>query len=595
MDILGFTSKNQINNVFAIYAAVMIFVSIITVSIKIFMNKTNSEKRVEAMKGLLFVVLGVAIVSSGVFITQLVTTNLDNVMVDTAHPEGTNVIYSEDFAQSTSDPGWLMGTIIDMGQGFVNIVDDIRTSIIGEDLSLMEMILQGSTNPLMNMNVWLDGTGITYYALTTSFAFLILLYGVLRIGILTIKGAVNDTVRTEAKEQATLLIECLLLMIMLPTIVDLILDLTGTVLDGISNYTYNLGSSSFATFDGAAAGLVGITVQLYIMYLETKLWVILLLRMVLINVFYIFAPIAIALSGANKSFTSTTMWFNVMLKYLLLPVYYGFAIMIISKLRYVLPNGENPIVLIILLGSMFSIVNILQTLVQMRSVGGGGSGGNLNAGGAGMIAGAAMAMTAVMRMGKGNGGSPPSVSQGGGGSNTSTKAGFKQIGKALSNSKGGKAVSNNSKVQSAVAKIGQASARVASVASNASNSFGGQMAGGAFKVGKAVATSAPVRGVAGAAVGVGAAVITGNGGVGAALGMGTNQMMKPGRSKVSGSPDKLGSPKPSDSDRVFLKTPNNNPSSHKTAGSASIPSGIQGRVARPSYASSPNKRFNNNR
>lgn len=526
------TEWDTLQSIVIVYAAVMLFLGLVATGIKIAINKADSDKRVDAMKSILWVVLGAIVVINAMAFAGILTRDLHQTVETVGHPvENTTMSGGESFEYDPSDEGLIVSALLDAGGLFVDTAISIRDSIVGEELSLMEYLFD-NTNPLVNMRV--PGSGSDLYAVMVGYSFIIYMYGFINIGVTLMKSPISSQARIEAAEQGRLLISASIMTILAIPTFQLLCIVTDDLLSIVNGGIGDIGSSAINGFNRDTAGLTGIIAQMYMAYLEFKIWLIFMSRAVVINVFYVLTPLAFAIYGANRNFETTAAWFNVMIKFIFLPFYYALILLVITMILNQMPNGDNPVVIIVLYGTVFSVANMIKTMFQLNSIGGRMQ-QDANTGGAGLMMGAGMVMMATMRGGKRGGGVVNAAKNITSKSSGNISKGASTLSNALKNTSIGSKVANSSSVQKMTDQLGKIKSGASNVMSHVANSTEAQVIKGAGQVVAGTLGSKPVSAATAIALGATAGAvggIMGGPGVGIAAAAGVGKGVSGGLGRV---------------------------------------------------------------
>lgn len=523
MNIFNYSTEwDTLQSIALVYGAVMLFFGVTATGIKLYIFRSDNEKRVESMKTLLWVVLGAIIIINAMAFAGLITNGLHETVETVGHPtENTSMSGGSEFEYDPAGEGLIVTALLDAGALFVDTAISIRDSILGEELSLMEYLFD-NTNPLVNMRI--PGSSMSLYASMVAYSFIIYMYGFINVGASLLKSPLSSQARTDAAEQARLLIYATIMTILAIPTYQLLCIVTDDLLTIVNSSVGDIGASAISGFNRDTAGLTGIIAQMYMAFLEFKIWLIFMSRAVVINVFYVLTPLAFAIYGANRNFETVSAWFNVMIKFIFLPFYYAVILLVITMILEQMPNGNNPVIIIIMYGTVFSVANMLKTMFQLNSIGGRMQ-QDANTGGAGLLMGAGMVMMATMKGGKKGGGIVNAAKSITGKSSGNIRTGASTISNALRNTAIGSKVANSRAVATMTDRLGKVASGASNVMSHVANSPQAQVLKGAGQMTAGVLGSKPVRAAALLALGGSAGAVAGimggpGAGIAAAAGVG---------------------------------------------------------------------------
>lgn len=538
--------QDEIQRYFLLWGAVTSLL-VITYLIMRFLLSNDERDRSVLMKGVWKIIIGAIAMTSFLTLYQgfatwtLKEAEKSSVVFDSNTTSEINFIVEDD-----EDGNKVIGffengfySVLDMLMGF--LIDVRETLYGGREISIQSIVFEDSKDIVYNLNV---REGKSLYKLMTDFGLIPLLIGFLSIGLYVVLGAADDSYDQYARQQAARFAQAMILMALSPFMIKFVEGIVSTALDLLNVAAFGVNTEEIFNIENN--GIEAYIARLYMFYLEFKIFVSFLIRAVVVNAAYVMAPISIGFWAANKEFVSLSAWINVMLKYLLLPIYYAVAYIIATSILVVMPYGDNIFVIIIILGTIPSTANILQSLIMIKA--GGSHAPNASSSGAGIaaVAGAGLASMGTLMGGKSGASAAAktttkalssaskssSMKQGA----SQIKSAFKSfagtnIGKTLSNSKagnmaqsisqyGGKGMSYasnsvKSAVQGGLDKLQSmpgASGVMSGVKSTAKNvgdvaKLGGQVSKSVGSVAKNAATSKAGKAMLKTGVGLGAATL----------------------------------------------------------------------------------------
>lgn len=576
---------------------IIAFLSTVTVGVYVVINRKDPDKRAKAMKGILTIGVSLFLVMFATSISSMLNSatlelTSDNMITGS---QSSDLTYGN--TNSTLVPlevGYAEKTAISILNYFVDGLKQLRGHLLGEDISLASLLMNAKGFPLVDMNMKLSkgiGRTVNLYTLVVTAVLSFTSIVMYKTAFSGMKMAYDENEEAVFRDQLLKWGQLIILIAFAPAImpalgkmIEVSMMPLRAVKDIISyNEIFNMTEEYF--------GLIIPAIKMYIMYIEFKIWILLLTRVVFINGCYLGTPIAVLLWAISTKFRGAEVLLSTLLSHLFMPMMYMISLAVTAVVIRAV-GADNVFVVIVILGTVFSLsemfLSFFHIVPNLKN-----STGNL----AGLMAGALMVMTMIKSsnnissaMNSSSSGTTNNSGVIGGARShlssmiskgaSSTAQSIKQsvssvigVSKGLSGSSGAA-----SKVGSAIKTVASAGSKVGGTAKNIA-SIGSKIGGTAGKV----LSSGVVKTSAGLAAAVAATAVTGNplAGAGAfkgvsaltgAVGNGASRVSRMGsRNKDMPSTDtsktsdeKSSSSEPSRSARGGLQRNNNMQSSAKT-------------------------------
>ncbi len=372
-----------------------LYIAINAIGIYLILYRKDEVKRARLLKGIP-IAIGASVIIGFSFRITTALSDLMTGLYKTASGSEAVAHELDTLRPMAGDVGFTERLISGIVGYLVESVLYLREIILGNDISISEIIFSAKTNPLIAMRVPLTGGGfINLYELMMAIASIIILLLVIRTGFMALKLSYDETQGSYVRENLERWISVPVLIAIAPIF---IVAFTGIVGELLSLFALMDFSGSYADIYGLETSDYGLGVaiaQLYMLYVEFKLYIIMLSRDFILNALYLIAPVAIALTGHPKEFTAFNSLLGTLIKFLFLPFIYGLAYTIVMVVLSTHPKGNNPIMMIIGLGFIFTIADIFILILAVKQSSQASKAGD--GGASRMIAGAAMTTMAIAR------------------------------------------------------------------------------------------------------------------------------------------------------------------------------------------------------
>lgn len=487
-------------------AVLVAFLNIIVLGAYIIIHRKNPEKRARTINGLLIigVVMFMALMASSLSSNfHESTVNLTKESMSDMSASNLHMDESDMSNMKKIEMGYIERTAIDMLNIFVNSLKSLRTYLLGEDISLSEILLEADPLPIVDMKIEINdrGSTIDLYVLVVQFAMTFASIYIYKTAFHGMKMAYDENEETIYREQMLKWFYGIILVAFIPPVLTAFGNLLNqsfipfrAIKSAISyNEIFMMGTEYF--------GVVVPMAQLYIMYIEFKMWFLLITRIVFINGMYVGLPVAIVLWMISSKFKGMEVMISTLLRFLFMPVMYMLSLAVTSLVIKAI-GADNVFVVIAVLSTIYTLAErFLESFHIMPNL--RDSSGAITS----IMAGAAMSMMMLRSSRSSVGGNAVSSGASGGGGGIMNFA----------RSAGNKFVNSNSTMKSAYQSasnvIGQS--KGLQTAGAAMKNTGSAMRTVANMTGSAMSSSF-VRAGAGLAAGASLTAISGNPVLGAA-------------------------------------------------------------------------------
>ncbi|QUI25904.1 hypothetical protein HZI73_26185 (plasmid) [Vallitalea pronyensis] len=393
---------NDIEKLAKLFAYIMSFLSIISIGVLIMINRKDPEKRKKAIQGLFYVCIAAFVITSAYYITNNINGLIGKFANDINHNFSGGSTGGITAPTTDIKIGFGEGILIGIIEFAVTSFRVMREWILGADISIQNVLFNIEENPLVNLNVPLkNGTTVNLFNLILVSSAVFIYIMVVRTGHSIINFATDERKGAEVREYLLSWGLIIIYIASAPAFVYVMLALSNYLLGLINQIDFNNSYAAVYDMDARDYG-VGVSIaKLYMIYLEFKLWTIMIFRKIVLNGFYALAPIALIV-GQLKEFNASNVWLNIIIKFAVYPFYYAFAFVISTVVLNGMPNGDNPIVIIIVYGMIFKLVDIIITVFTVHKV--QENARNNTPGGATMMGMVAYAITTFVRMNNSKGG-----------------------------------------------------------------------------------------------------------------------------------------------------------------------------------------------
>lgn len=352
---------------FYILLSVMVFFAVNVIGFYIIFYRRDEQKRTRAIKGLP-VLIGVVILFTFAYqITMSLSGLMLNVSDQTDHPLSSDITDAYELEPMDGSLGFVEKLIIDGVDLIVDSMIYVREVVLGESIDIKTIIFGAKANPLVSLDVPLKGGGsLNLYSMVMSIASVVILFMVIKTAFTALRFAYDEH---EGKELRASLLRWINVPVMIgvaPLFYIAFVSIVGEVLRVFSGLDFTGSYVDIFGLDARDYGLGISAAKLYMLFIEFKLWVIMFSREIILNALYIMIPLSIALSAHPKEFDSLNVLLNLMMKFLFMPFTYGLAYIVVMMVMGQLPNGNNPIVIIIGMGMIFSVADIFIVFLAVR-------------------------------------------------------------------------------------------------------------------------------------------------------------------------------------------------------------------------------------
>ena len=288
--------------------SVIFFISIIIIAIML-MFKKKGEDREELIKQIMALVVAAFIVLSAVNISGTLNTIIGNMTTTVNGDVGQE---QEIFETEEPEEKGFWEKVID--QIFAYVADAAETAknyLLGtdEEVGIRAILHKASTNPLANFNVPKKGGGeVNLYSLVLNGTSFLTFLMVINTAYKLMKFSWNPSKREEVINALSKWAYIIVLMAFLPglfaaitKIMDILMNLFSEI-----NLDYVLTTDE----DIIQYGIIWAVLRIIMVYVEFKIYIVMIYRIFVINMYYITSPIAIYLWGISDNFTAANSWLN---------------------------------------------------------------------------------------------------------------------------------------------------------------------------------------------------------------------------------------------------------------------------------------------
>lgn len=362
--VLKYFSRSGLLPVIYIMAVIILISLIIVCIIALFDRKEGNRERF--VKSIIILLIAGFLITCSVTITKLVYSSIENQTISDTTSSSSETSQIEPLER---DVGWGENLLYDILNLFADTAVWARNFLIGEDLGLRQTLSKTANNTIISFNVSYDGgKSINLYNLIlTSSSFLLFFMVINTIYKLT-KYSYNPNMRDEVINSFKKWAYTVLLMMLVPYIFIALLKIMETMM----NILNKINTDSILTTDSLTVeqyGPLAPVAKIYSAYLEFKVYVLMLYRKFIINVFFVTLPIVIYLYGISDNFESFTTWINTLLINIFSPLFYSLVFVIATLVLKSIPNGDNPITIIIVLSISLGIADVVKKIVKLKSGG----------------------------------------------------------------------------------------------------------------------------------------------------------------------------------------------------------------------------------
>ncbi len=363
------SASNQIinilkSNVTQIMAAIFM-ISLIIIAITL-MFKKGKEDRAEFFKQILALVIAAFIVISASSISGTLNYIIGNMSYEVNGSRGEEHETIE--IEEQEERGfWQKG----IDQIFIYAADAAETAkklLVGssEDMGIRAILHKATMNPLANYNMPTKGGGELnlYSLLLNSTSFLTFLM-IINTAYKLMKYSWNPSKREEVINAMSKWAYIIVIMASIPALfaaATKIMDMLMNIFRQIDlDYTLHLDMNE----NISQYGILWAVLKIIMAYMEFKVYVVMIYRVFVINMYYITSPIAIYLWGISDNFTAANSWLNGILVNVFSPLAYELTFIMGMVLMNTFYKG-NEIASFITILFALTIADVIKGIINYK-------------------------------------------------------------------------------------------------------------------------------------------------------------------------------------------------------------------------------------
>lgn len=337
--------------------ATLFFIVVIVLSIKnLFDRKQGSREKY--IKSLMIILIAGFIVLCAGSIANKIYSSIEGYTITDNYNNNNN---NSEIDKFDGEMSWGVTIIIGLFDLLANCAIWLRNSIIGQNSNIREILNDNHT--LVSLNVNYGNTTVNLYNIILTTASFLLFLMVLNSAYKLAKSTYDD--REDAINSFGKWFKVILIMMIIPATMVTGLRVFNEVMS-ILNYinadcVLNTGDLTIDTY-GPAAPLA----KIYMAYIEFKVYVIMIYRKFIINAFFMTLPIPVYLWGISDGFESLKTWISTLLVNIFSPIFYTLSIVLGTIILKSMPNGNNPINVIIILTLSLKVGDGLKEVVKWK-------------------------------------------------------------------------------------------------------------------------------------------------------------------------------------------------------------------------------------
>lgn len=389
---------------------IIFFLTLTTTGVYLIIHRKNPEKRQRIINGLLIAAAAmfIAVIAQTLSIQMNESTvQFSQEMLENTPSESRLIIQSDMSNLKPLEMGYVQRTAIDWLNAIADSLKTMRIYLLGEDISISKILLKANALPLVNMEVNISETRtINLYILVIQFAMTFSSVYIYKTAYHGMKMAYDENEETVFREQILKWFYCILLIAFIPPILTAVGALIDTAFIPFRAIKNVISYDELFTMSEEYFGIAVPVAKIYVMYIEFKMWILLLMRVVFVNGSYVFMPVVIVLWAISSSFKGVQVIVSTLLSFLFSPFMYMLSLAVTSLVIKAI-GADNVFVVIIVLGTVYPLADkYLESLHIMPNL--RNSAGAISA----MMAAGVMALT-MMRSGNKTSSSINNVAGGG--------------------------------------------------------------------------------------------------------------------------------------------------------------------------------------
>lgn len=361
------SGSEVVKTVILLIAGIGFLIQTIVLGANLITKRNDPNKRVEVLKGIFYLAIGAFIIANLTLfaggyksIIKSQKNKIESSSNESTEIETPSII--EDQNDSKNKPSFIEIIISDLLDFIVDQLKNIKEKVLKID---MKKLIFNKDNVLINFNVKLkSGTTINLYTFLLFIMGDIFLIMIAQLGIKYIYFANSVNQRVQIKDDIIRYAYVLFFIIFAPLVFKGILNINDFLVGRLELIQNSAGYDAVWNLKTEKHGILAPIAKFFMLKPEFQIWIIFIIRTIMLNVLYVFTPIAVVFWGLNKNAMAIKVWMGELITNALLPFFYSLTFIIVTLLIKRAPIFKNVLAIVVLFNVMFKIASMLRNSLQ---------------------------------------------------------------------------------------------------------------------------------------------------------------------------------------------------------------------------------------